>query len=1090
MHPFHLYKTISFLVFLFLSSHSLFAQGIPINGQVLDEYGEPLIGLSVVIKEDPGKGTVTDLYGKFTLTVPSESSTLLFKYVGYRDEEVLVGTQRDITLTMQPDVNTLEEVQVTGLNIKRQNREIGYSTENFKGIQLETSNAPNLVSALSGRSAGVQIATPNGVDGGTTRITIRGNNNLSGNNQPLIVIDGIPLENAPGMTDIGRGQDWGSAINNINPADIESMNILKGPTASALYGSRGANGVILITTKKGKKQKGIGIKYSLQHKVIQPYRYREVQNVYGAGGPNTFLEPTFLLNPEGQPMHPPVGAIYADNGPLGEPTYATFGFYGSGVSWGPKMDGQMIEWWDGEMRPFDPQPDNLKQFFSNGATTTHNLSFAGGGEMGTMRVSLTRTDHKAIVPNSEFNQNTVNIGANLNISPKVKADISVNYINYHRLNTPTLGDDSENSFAKGILYSYPRSYKGLEKELNFNPDGTRNDLRPIYPFLYSGANIWWNTYNNNTTLDRNKLIGGLSLAYDATNWLSITGRTGTDFTLNQFEARNNPVDLLGVEGGFYANELGRDVVTNNEFTITAYKDQIFQSPFNVRFSVGAARYDREQYGLRNRTNEWSNPWLFSFENSKNTLPLNEPEFRYNKRINSVYSFMNVSYQDYLYLELTGRNDWSSSLPLDDNGYFYPSASLSFIVSEAFNLNKQWLNFWKIRGAYANTATDTEPFGLDKLYNIGTFGGNQTASAQSVIPPLELKPQLASSYEFGTTLGIWDERVNFDFTYYHINSYEQILNAPIPTSSGANQVKINTGQIENKGFEAIVNINVLRSNHFFLETGFNVARNRNKVVSLGESGAKQLILAEIWGLNGPAIAVQEGDDFGTIIGYDYIYHENGERILNDAGTHYLFTDNRVKIGNASPKFTGGWTMRLGYKGFSISTLVDTKWGGDIYSGTYVTGLQNGQSPETLVERQGGGLPYTDPDGNLRNVGVILDGVYANGTPNDKVVHYLFKYIPNAGGWGKWLSTPGVLENSWVKMREVTISYAVPQKLTSKTKVFQELTLSLVGRDLFYIYTSLPNRINPEGNNGSGNAQGLEWASFPGVRSFGVMVSGGF
>lgn len=1088
-------RCLLFCCSMLMISFQLNAQKI-IKGTVINELGVSMIGINIVLKEDPTKGTITDFEGNFTLEVPNEEAILLFQYLGYQKLEIKVGKTIDFKVTMIPDAEQLEEIQVTALGIKRQKRSIGYSTESFDGDQLEKSNAPNLVSALSGRSAGVQIASPNGVDGGTTRITIRGNNNFNGQNQPLIVIDGVPMENAPGLTNVGRGQDWGSAINNINPADIASMNVLKGPTAAALYGSRGSNGVILITTKRGKKQKGLGVKYVLQHKVIQPYRYRDVQNTYGAGAPNTFLEPTLPINDAGELSHPSVGSIYSDEGPLGEPTYTSFGFYGSGVSWGPKMEGQMIRWWDGEMRPYSSQPDNIKQFFTNGSTTSHNLSFSGGSEMGTMRVSLTRADHNAVVPNSKFHQNTVNLGATLNISSKVRADVSVNYINYSRLNTPTLGDDHNNSFAKGILYSYPRSYKGLEKELNFNEDGTRNNLQGIYPFLYSGSNIWWNTYNNNTTLDRNKLIGSLSLTYDVTSWLNITGRLGTDFTLNQFETRNNPTDAIGIEDGFYSNEIGRDIVTNNDFLVSAYKDNIMNSLFNVRLSVGASRFERDLYGIRARTNGWSNPWLFSFENTEfgylenSTNPSLLPEFRSNKIINSVYSFLNLSYDDYIFLELTGRNDWSSTLPLDANSYFYPSASLSFIATEAFDIQWNFLNFWKIRGGYASTAIDDQPFQLEKLYTIGTFGGNQTATAQELIPPLELKPQLARSFEIGTTLGMWNERINLDFTYYHINSFEQIVQAPLPTSSGANQIKINTGKIENKGIEAILNFNIIRKKDFYWETGLNISRNRNKIVSLGDEGAKQLILADIWGLDGPAIAVQEGDDFGTIIGYDYQYHENGQRILNEAGTHYLITENRVPIGNASPDFTGGWTNNLGYKGFNLNTLVDTKWGGDIYSGTYVTSLQNGQSPATLIERDGGGLPYEDPEGNVRNIGVVLDGVYEDGTPNEQVVHYLFKYIPNSGGWGKWLSTPGVLENSWVKLREVSLSYEVPNKYIAKTKVFQDLSISLVGRDIIYLYTTLPDRINPEGSNGSGDAQGLEWAAYPGMRSFGFSLNAAF
>lgn len=417
-------------------------------------------------------------------------------------------------------------------------------------------------------------------------------------------------------------------------------------------------------------------------------------------------------------------------------------------------------------------------------------------------------------------------------------------------------------------------------------------------------------------------------------------------------------------------------------------------------------------------------------------------------------------------------------------------SLSFIPTEAFDLDLSYLNFWKVRAAFANTATDDEPFLIDKTYQIGTFGGNQTASGPSTIPPVQLLPQRTTSYELGTTLGMWNERINLDLTLYKINSFDQILNAPIPASSGATEIKINTGEIENRGMEVILSLNVLQRKDFYLETGLNFSRNRNRIISLGSEGAKQKILADIWGLEGPAIAVREGDDFGTIVGFDHIYHENGQPIVNEGGTHYLRTQNRVPVGNASPKFTGGWTMRLGYKGFNLSTLIDTKWGGDIYSGTYVTSLQNGQSPATVVERNGGGLPYNDPEGNVRNVGVILNGVQENGNPNDQVVHYLFKYIPNAGGWGNWLTTPGVLENTWVKLRELTLTYEVPSVLTSRTKVFQNLSLSLVGRDLFYLYTTLPDRINPEGANGSGDAQGLEWASYPGMRSIGFSINAGF
>jgi iron complex outermembrane receptor protein len=454
-----------------------------------------------------------------------------------------------------------------------------------------------------------------------------------------------------------------------------------------------------------------------------------------------------------------------------------------------------------------------------------------------------------------------------------------------------------------------------------------------------------------------------------------------------------------------------------------------------------------------------------------------------QRTNSVFSFLNLSYKNYLFLELTGRNDWSSTLPSNNNSYFYPSASLSFIASEAFRFENKlpWLNFMKIRGGIAQTASPAMAYQKNFYYNSSLFGGQQASFLPDVIPPFELKPQFVTGYESGVTLGLFDNRIDVDFTWYYQYSFDQILSLPVPVSSGSYNITINRGELSNKGFEIILNTVPLQTRSFILKAGLNLARNRNRILSLG-GYSDTYHLADIWGLNGPAMELYEGSEYGTITGYDYVYDANGNRILNDAGTHYKITDTRVPIGNASPDFIGGFTTEWIFRNIKISTLIDTKWGGDIYCGSWVISQQTGQSPSTLLERDGGGLPYTDPDGITRNVGVVLEGVYEDGTVNDKVVHYYYKYLPNAGGWGKFVSTPGILENTWVKMREISVSYSLPASILKKTRVFQSLTLSVTGRDLFYIYTTLPDNINPEGIMGSGNAQGFEWASFPGVRSF--------
>lgn len=1080
-------KLFLYLIFL-LGSIASWAQ-TDVQGVVLDKTtGEPLVGV-IVLEKNTQNGVITQDDGRFQIQLQqTDSARLQFSYLGYEKQEVAVAGKNNLSILLQEEDRGMDEVVITALGIKRQKRELGYSAETVGGGEITLSNAPNVVNALAGKSAGVQISTPNGVDGGTSRIVIRGNNNINANNQPLIVVDGVPLENEPGLTDVGRGVDWGSAINNINPDDIQEINILKGPTAAALYGARGANGVVLITTKRGRQQAGIGIQYSLNYKVIQPYCYRDVQNIYGAGGPVSLTPPRFQQNADGENMYPQ--SVHATEGPFGKSTTELFGFYSTGASWGPEMQGQMVRWWDGELRPFSPQPDNLKQYFSNGYTATHNVSFSGGSDMGSVRVSMTATDHEAVIPNSNFQQYTANLGATLNISSKVTADVSLSYINYLRLNSPTLGDDNNKSFGKGILYSWPRSYKGLEEELNFNADGSRNNYDGAYPFTFTPPHLWWNTYHQNTQLDRNKLIGALTLNYRILPWLNAMARVGLDFNLDQFETRHDPIDVLGIDEGYYSNELTRNRVNNNEFLITASKDGLFTQKLNASLSFGGTQWQRRLYGLKAQSGDWVNPSLYSLNNFADQLSVPVPtEVRFDKNINSLYGFLNLSYDNFLYLEMTGRNDWSSALPIENNSYFYPSASLSFILSEAFQLPMKWLNFWKLRGAFAQTASDTDPFQVDFVYQTGTFGGAQTASLPTTIPPIGLQPQQANSYEFGTTLGLFKDIINLDLTYYFIQSFNQILNSPLPASSGASEIRINTGILENKGLEASLDITLWKGQKGFARTSFNASRNRNTVVSLGD-GAQILELANIWDLNGPAIAVRAGEQYGTIVGYDYVYHENGQPLVNEEGTHYLISENRVPIGNATPNWIGGWRTQFNFKGFSLQTLVDAKLGGDIYAGSYVIGLQTGQSPETLLERQGGGLPYTDPEGNASNIGVILDGVHADGRPNEQVVHYYFKYLPNAGGWGRFLSSPGVMENSWVKLRELSLSYTFPPSLLSKVKVFQALNFSLVGRDLLYLYTSLPDRINPEGTNGAGNAQGLEWASYPGMRSYGFRIQANF
>lgn len=1094
-------KRYAILLTLLLASGSVFSQLINISGKVISGTDLQTIPGATIQVKNTTNATATDIDGKYLLKNVKANDTLIFSFIGYTKLTIPVDGRTSIDAVLEITSTELKEVVVTALGINRQKRELGFATQKVAGEIATRASTANFISAMTGRAAGVNVSNNDGVEGGTTRIVIRGNNNIFSNNQPLIVVDGVPMANTPGLEDIGRGTDWGNAMNNINSYDIESYNILKGGAASALYGSRGANGVILITTKRGKQQKGIGITYNLTEKITHPYRYREVQNKYGHGGPISFTTPTFptsgdtLLYPG---IYSTDNLILNQQGQTSSST-AEFGYYGGAVSWGPEMNGQLIKWWDGSMRYWSPQPDNLKIPFHDGYTQTHNISASGGGEYGTMRISLTRQDQKPIIDNSNSDQTTVNLSGLFKVSDKLKLDLSVSYTNYNRLNSPILGEDA-NSFSKGLLYSWARSYQGEDLENYTNPDGSQNQMDG-YPYAYVNKVIWWNYYNNNTNLTRDKYLGAMSFTYDISKWLNLVLKTGRDFTLSQYDTKNKPTDVLGLKDGYYSNQLQRDISTNSEFLFTAKKENIFNTKIDVNYSVGGSSWTSTVYSIKGQTGTWYYPNMYSmcnyteptYINSNDTLYLDQSgdnvsdiaskEIYEKRRINSVYSFLNLSYKNYLFVDFTGRNDWSSTLPKGENSYFYPSATISFIATDAFDINKKykWLNFLKLRGSIAQTATDANIYQTEFYYSTDFFGGQQTSYLPNTIPPYLLHPQRVNQYEGGLNISILNNKIDLDFTYYRSRSFDQILNLPLPISSGADNIIINEGVITNKGIEVILNYVPVNTKNLQVKTGINYSDNKSKIVSLGDY-ADIFYLADIWGLNGPAMAVRVGDEYGTIFGYDYVYNENGQPILNDEGTKYLITDERVPIGNASPDFLAGWTVEVSYKNFRLSTLVDCKWGGDIYCGSYVIGLQTGQSPETLLERDGGGLPYTDPDGNTSNIGVILPGVYANGEQNNKVVHYYYKYMPNAGGWGHFISTPGIVENTWIKMREISLSYTVPPKFLKKARVFENLVLTITGRDLFYIYTTLPDKINPEGIMGSGNAQGFEWASYPGTRSF--------
>ena len=1101
-----------------------------VTGVVQDAAG-PLGGAYVGVK-GTGNGTVTDATGNFTLDKVKQGEVLQISLLGYLPQEITYAGQTFITVKLEEDAQSLGEVVVTALGIKKEVKSIGYATQKLGGEEIVRANAANLAGSLAGKIAGVNINNANQLDGGSSRIVIRGNNAIQGNNQPLIVVDGMPLENTPTVKlsgtseDLRQVRDYGSGLNYINNYDIEDLNVLKGPAAAALYGARGANGVILITTKKGSKKEGLGIDYSFTSKIINPYRFREQQKEYGYGGlhyPMYSANNEYQKDANGVYLYPKQtwgnGRWDAQYGqmPGGYNTYddATFSWHAYSMSWGRRLDGTPIKWWDGVMRPHVADSEGERFFYKNGVTNTHNVSFSNGGDFGSVRVGITRDDHNAVVRNSDYNRTAVTLAANLNVSSKIKTEVYGAYTNYFRHNVVETGDADDGSGFTKAFYVYPSDYKPwLDLETYKNPDGSRR----ANPDVYGNNELFWTMLEKSYDYQRDQLLGSIKLIYNPFDWLTFSVQSGIDLHTDEYINKRQPSDAGGYRDAIYEHKMGRERVTNTDLLATAKKDNVFVDRFNASFSLGATRWDRRYYQLAGTSDNavFKDPYLFAFRNidltqqsgtyKEGQLP---SESYANKRINSVYGFLDLSYNDFIYLQVTGRNDWSSTLPVNSNSYFYPSASLSFVPTSLLSQPISWLNFTKLRLAYASAATDTDPYQVTPTYSSGSYGGAPTVSLPGTLPAINLKPQRANSYELGLEAVLFDYRLRMDLTLYRTRAYNQIMDAPIAYSSGFGRVRINTGEMENKGIEFIASYEVLRSKDWNWRAGLNLGHNKNTLLSMSDN-VNVFEIGQIFGGQGPVVQVEVGDSYGNIYGADYVRNEQGEKIVDIlyyrdgsgkvAGTKYRTSADRKKLGNITPDVIGGVNSTLRWKNFSLYALVGFSFGGDLWSGTYATSLSSGLSPSTLSERNGGGLPYVYPDGTSANHGVILDGVieHDNGgtktyTPNTEVVHYIWKYGQSTawGYLGQNLNATAVLKNNWIKMNEITLSYDLPRDVVRKTKVFQSLGLMLSGRDLFYIYSSLPDNLNPEAlSNSAGNAQGLEFGALPGMRTFSFTVKLGF
>ncbi len=1057
-------------LFLFAAAAGAWAQERTISGKVTStEYSEPLPGVNVILKGTT-QGTVTDIEGDYSLSVPDGAGTLVFSFIGLESKEVAIGNQSTLNVSMSEDAQQLSEVVVTALGVEREERSLGYAVQEVKGEEFTQARETNVVNSLAGKVAGVQISGASGNIGGSSRILLRGINSISGDNQPLFVVDGTPIDNSNfNSKDTQRGdggRDYGNAIQDLNPDDIESISVLKGPSAAALYGSRASNGVILITTKKGTARKGIGVEINSNLTFNNVYIMPDYQNEYGGGYKQEF-------------------DLYE-----GEPVVN----YAADESWGPRMNGQPVRQWYswypddpdfGQMTPFSPNPDNIRDFYETGRTFTNSVALSGGNETTLFRLSYTNLNQTGTIPNSELKRNTLSLNASTQLTDKFTASTSMSYVRNEVDGVPGTGYGND---AGNVVTSFNQWFQrqlSMDKLRNYQTADGRDRTWNIKSPTNLDPLYWENPYyvlnNSFATSQRERLFGNVSLSYEIAPSLKVTGWARTDYYTDR---RDDRIATGSIPQDMYTEEV-REVKENNFEVLMQYNKQL-NDDFSLGANLGANRRINTLFRNTGRTVGGLNvPNFFSVEASVDRPKVED--FYQERQINSVYGSANVGFRDIVYLEGTLRNDWSSTLPAGNNSYLYPSVTTSFVFSELFP-NSGVLSFAKIRGGWAQVGNDTDPYRLATVYQSeNNYGSSPAFSVPNRLNNSELRPEITSSYEVGLDLRFWNNRLGIDVTYYDNETTDQIIPLDVSATSGFADAIVNAGLVTNRGWEVMVTGTPIETaSGFSWDITANWARNRNKVVELAE-GQNNFLIAS-WG---PSINARVGEPYGTIVTEAFMLNENGDRVVGDDG-FYLREIDQV-VGNIMPDFTGGVMNQFSFKGINVSALVDFQKGGNLYSVTNRYGEYSGLLAST-VGNNSLGNPMRDPvlindDGTVdpNSGGVVADGVMNVGTEENPV--YEQNTIPTAANEYfqrlRSIRENYVYDASFVKLREVRIGYTFPKALYENIPV-QSISLAFVGRNLALLHSNIPN-VDPEAALGSGNIQGFENGQLPSIRSLGFNLN---
>ncbi|MDF9801142.1 TonB-linked SusC/RagA family outer membrane protein [Catalinimonas alkaloidigena] len=1013
---------------------------------------DPLPGVNVLVKGTT-TGTVTDIDGNYNISVPGDDAILTFSSIGYALQEVEVGSRSTINVSLAPDVQELSEVVVTALGMERSAKALSYSVGQVDGESFQEARELNIANSLAGKVAGVNVSNIASGPAGSSRVVIRGNVSLTGNNQPLYVVDGIPIDNSGfGQAGMWGGSDEGDGTSSINPDDIAEMTVLKGANAAALYGSRASNGVILITTKSGKARKGIGIDFNSNFVFEDIFNLLDLQKEYGQGNQG----------------RAPVDASEAFN-------------VGTSV-WGGRLDGRPVAQFDGVERPYAYAGDNYDRFYRTGTTWTNSIGFSGGNETQTFRLNFSNLQNKSIIPNSGYDRNNLSLSYNGNYADKLTVTSKVMYSNENAQNRPRISDSPGNA-PQGLLRLPPNynvnDLKGDPDKLGAVPEGfvpgdgkAPGEELQISNDLWN-QNPWWAAHQFENDDVRDRIITSNVARYDITDFLYVQGRFGMDWYTRR-ETDITPYGT-GYQRRGSMNEREERIRETNLEGMIGFDDNF--GDISVNAFIGGNRMRRSYEALALNGSNFNIPFFNTFTNLENQ----NPGYGFSEKgINSVFGSATIGYKDLIYITGTARQDWFSTLNPETNDILYPSIGGSFVFTELFNMSSNsFLSYGKLRSSWAQVGGDTDPYRLDLTYSLGQGHlGLPTASiSQSNIPNRFLVPLTSTEFEIGADFRFFNNRLGVDFTYYRQETTDDILNATISEASGFSGTTINVGKMQNRGVELLLTGTPIQQSDFNWDVTFNFSLNNNEVIELSD-GITSIQVGE------PRTRVAfinqiVGEQFSTITGFTQKMI-NGQPVFDPDSGQPVRSDETSILGNGVHNYVGGLTNSFNWKGIYMDFLIDFKAGGDIYSGTNARFVGAGQHKMTVEPTSGLGF-VSEGRESLTVTGVDQDGEAFSKTLDATEI---------PGFWGAYssLSDRFIYDASFIKFRQLSLGYTLPSSLLKNTPI-NRASISFVGRNLFILYSNLEN-VDPESNYSNDNAQGFDYFGVPQTRSYGFNLKVSF